>query len=359
MDKSVLKRLRQDNERLKQELRHTAKELSFFINTGKALTSTIEFQKVLRVIMEKAQKLIKCEAWALLLIDDATQELYFGLVKGKMNKKVRQFRLKIGEGIPGWVVKNATPVMVPDVRKDYRFSREIDRITGFKTRSVLCVPIINKKKTIGALEMINKPYKIPFEKKDLDLLTKLIDQAAIALERSSLYQKMADLAITDDLTKLFNFRYLDQTLDTELKRSQRYGAHISLIFFDMDYFKLVNDRHGHLMGSKVLIEVAQILINNLRDVDIVSRYGGDEFVIVLPETKVDTAIRITQRLHKSIREHEFLKEEGLKLHLSASYGISGYPDHAKTKKDLIRLADQAMYKAKYSGRDRICITGEV
>jgi diguanylate cyclase (GGDEF)-like protein len=169
---------------------------------------------------------------------------------------------------------------------------------------------------------------------------------------------MADLATTDDLTKLFNFRYLDQTLDTELKRSQRYGAQISLIFFDMDYFKLVNDRYGHLVGSKVLVEVAQILINSLRDVDILSRYGGDEFVVVLPETKVDTAIRIAHRLHKAIREHEFLKEEGLKLHLSASYGVSGYPDHAKTKKDLIRLADQAMYKAKYSGRDRVCVAGQ-
>ena len=182
--------------------------------------------------------------------------------------------------------------------------------------------------------MINKRREILFEKKDLDLLTKLVDQAAIALERSSLYQKMSDLVITDDLTKLFNFRYLDQTLDIELKRSQRYGSRISLIFFDMDYFKLVNDNHGHLVGSKVLSEVAQILINSLRDVDIVARYGGDEFVIVLPETKVDTAIKITHRLHKAIREHEFLKEEGLKLHLSASYGISGYPDHARTKKDL-------------------------
>jgi diguanylate cyclase (GGDEF)-like protein len=357
MDQRLVQQLRQENERLKKELQQTAKELSFFINTGKALTSTIEFQKVLRVIMEKAQRLIKCEAWALFLIDESTQELYFGLVKGKMNKKIQQFRLKIGEGTAGWVVKNAMPVMVPDVRKDHRFSRQIDRVTGFKSRSILCVPIVSKKKTIGALEMINK-HREMFEKKDLDLLTKLVDQAAIALERSSLYQKMADLAVTDDLTKLFNFRYLDQTLDTELKRSQRYGAHISLIFFDMDYFKLVNDRHGHLMGSKVLIEVAQILINSLRDVDIVSRYGGDEFVVVLPETKVDTAIKIAHRLHRAIREHEFLKEEGLKLHLSASYGISGYPDHAKTKKDLIRLADQAMYKAKSSGRDRICITGD-
>ncbi|MFQ5949630.1 MAG: GGDEF domain-containing protein, partial [Nitrospiria bacterium] len=183
--------------------------------------------------------------------------------------------------------------------------------------------------------------------------SKLVDQAALAIERSDLYQRMSDLASTDDLTHLYNIRYLDRILDMEIKRCQRYSAKLSLIFLDMDYFKLVNDEHGHLMGSQVLVEVAGILNKSLREVDIIARYGGDEFVVVLPETNMEIAARITRRVRTAIRSHEFLKEEGLSLRLTASFGIAGFPEQAKNKTDLIRLADQAMYKAKIMGRDKV------
>jgi diguanylate cyclase (GGDEF)-like protein len=356
--RQTLIRIKDENRRLVRELRQKAKELSFFINTGKALTSTLEFKKVLRIIMDKAQRLIRCDAWSLMLIDEAKDELYFALVKGQKSQQVKDFRLKMGQGVAGWVAKTGKPLMVNSVKQDPRFHPEIDRITRFKTRCVLCVPIVNKRKTVGVLEMINKSSGKAFDNfdsNDLDLLTKLVDQAAIALERSSLYQQMSDLAVTDDLTKLYNFRYLDQALDRDIRRCQRYGSFLSVIFFDMDYFKRVNDNHGHLAGSKVLVEVGQLLLRGLRDVDIIARYGGDEYVVLLPETGVKTAVKICQRLHKALREHPFLGEEGLNLHLTASFGIAGFPDHATSKKDLLRLADQAMYVAKNTGRDRICV----
>lgn len=352
---TVIQKLKMENILLKQELRQRTRELSFFINSGKALTSTLEFKKVLKVIMEKAERLIKCEDWSLLLLDEATEELYFEMSKQKKPKEVLNHRIQLGEDIAGWVAKRGSTLIVPDISKDSRFHKSIERKCYASAESILCVPIINKRRTIGVLEMVNKIQGAPFDTKDRDLLIKLVDQAAIAIERSHLYQKMSDLAITDDLTKLFNFRHLDQTLDLEIKRCQRYGSAVSLIFLDMDYFKLVNDRHGHLMGSKVLIEVAQILSGNLRDIDIIARYGGDEFVVVLPETDVKTTHIISQRLQEAIRDHDFLNDEGLKINLTASFGIAGFPVHARTKKDLILLADQAMYQAKYAGRDRICI----
>jgi diguanylate cyclase (GGDEF)-like protein len=113
------------------------------------------------------------------------------------------------------------------------------------------------------------------------------------------------------------------------------------------------------MGSRVLVEVAELLIRNLRDVDIISRYGGDEFVVVLPETGIRTTVAITKRLHRAFHRHQFLTAEGINVHLTASFGLAGFPEHARTKKDLIRLADQAMYEAKYGGRDRICIAHRV
>lgn len=344
-----------ENRGLKTELRQRTKELTFFLNSAKSLTSTLELKKVLKVIVARAQQLIRCDAWVLLLVDEPSGELYIEMLRSKNEKALKSHRIKPGQGAAGWVARHSKPLLVPDLSKETRFSGGIDGQIGAPSRSLLCVPIVNKKKMVGVIEMVNKLGDGSFDSRDLDLLVKLVAQAAIAIERAYLYQKMADLAVTDDLTKLFNFRYLDQTLDIELRRGQRYGANVSLIFLDMDYFKLVNDRYGHLMGSRVLIEVAQILIQNLRDVDIIARYGGDEFVVVLPETSLDVTYRIAQRLKQSLREHTFLEAEGHPIKLTASYGIASYPDHARNKKDLIRLADQAMYRAKYSGRDQICI----
>ena len=356
--KSIIEKYKKENKNLRSELIQRSKELSFFINSGKALTSTLEFNKVLAVIMERAQRLIKCEAWALMLVDEELKQLRFVAIKGGRSREVKAFRLKIGEGIAGWVGKTGKPLIINDARKDKRFNKAVDRITGFKTRSIICVPIINKRRTVGILEMINKSHKVPFEKKDQDLLAKLVGQASIALERASLHRRMSSLAITDDLTKLHNFRYMDQTLDHEINRSQRYGSVLSLIFFDMDHFKIVNDTHGHLAGSKVLVEVADLLRENFRNVDIMARYGGDEFVVILPETSIPGAVRITQRLHKNMGAHQFLKKEGLDIKMSASFGIAGYPEHARTKRDLIRLADQAMYMAKNGGRNQIYLAGK-
>ena len=350
-----LQALTQENRELKAGLRHRTKELSFFLGLAKALTSTLELKKVLKVIMARAQQAIRAEAWALLLVDEPANELYFDLVHSKHEKALKSQRIKPGQGAAWWVIRYNKPLLVQDVSKDGRFTSGIDLQLGSPTRSLLCVPIVNKKRTIGVLEAVNKTGDGPFDEQDLALLVKLVDQAEIAIERAYLYQKMADLAVTDDLTKLFNFRYLDQTLDIELRRGQRYGANVSLIFLDMDYFKQVNDRYGHLMGSRVLIEVAQILIQNLRDVDIIARYGGDEFVVVLPETPLDVTYRIAQRLRVALRDHTFLEAEGHPIKLTASYGIASYPTHARNKKDLIRLADQAMYRAKNSGRDQICL----
>ncbi|MBI5043438.1 MAG: sensor domain-containing diguanylate cyclase [Nitrospirae bacterium] len=355
MNEGRLTLLKNENRGLKESLRQKDKELSFFIEVGKALTSTLKFKEILKIIMDNAQKLVKSEAWSILLVDEKANKLYFELAKGEKVDKIKDIRLNMGEGIAGWVATKGAPLIVPDVSKDKRFFSGVDKKTKFKTKSILCVPIISKNKTLGVLELINKKDGNSFERKELELMLKLIDHAAIAIERSMLYERTAELAVTDDLTKLFNFRFLDQRLDEEIKKCKKNGGSVSLIFLDMDHFKLINDNYGHLMGSKVLIEVAQILINTLRDMDIIARYGGDEFVVVLPDTGTETTYRITKRIQNLIRKHLFLNEEGLSSHITASFGIATYPEHAASKLELIRLADQAMYIVKNRARDDICI----
>ncbi len=351
--------LKEEIKRLKGEMRQRERELSFFINAGKLLTSSLEFKKTVKTILEQAHLLVRGEVWTLLLWDESSKELYFEMTNGKLKKTFKPFTVKPGRGVPGTVVKTGLSILIPDVRENLKYSTEIEQRIITRLRSILAVPVVNKKKTIGVLEMMNKEDGTPFDAKDLGLLLTLVDQASIAIERSRMYQTMSELVVTDDLTKLFNFRYLEQTLDSELRRSQRYKSEISLVFLDIDHFKEVNDAHGHQAGSQVLIELGKVLIDSLRDVDIIARYGGDEFVVVLPETSVETTHHIVKRLQKHIREFKFLKKKGLKIKLTVSFGIAGYPVHAKNKEDLLKASDHAMYIAKNSGRDRIFVSGEI
>ncbi len=355
VSKNILysKNLHKDNEILKIENKETKETLRFFEEISKILTSSIDLDEMLHIIMKKVKEITRADAWSVLLLDEESNELVFRNVEGRKKKHLHQMRVKLGEGIAGWVAKEGIPVIVPDVSKDSRFSCRIDKVINFKIRSLLCVPIISKGKSIGVIELVSKDKEKPFTKDDLDFMLKFTDHAALAIERATLYQRMAELVITDDLTKLFNTRYLHRTLDTEIYRCDRYKTSLSLIFMDVDHFKVINDTYGHLVGSKLLVEIAQLLLKHLRAADIVARYGGDEYVIVLPQTPPGSASKIAERLRRSIEQNIFLKKEGYFIKVTASFGVASYPESAKTKEDLLRLADEAMYRIKNTTRNGV------
>jgi len=349
------KEMSAENQLLKKNLADIRKELDFFVEVSKTLTSTLELQEVLGAIIKKAKNLIKAETWSILLIDEETGDLVFDKSTGKKEsrKKTRKERLKLGEGIAGWVAQEQIPVIVPDVSKDPRFRARIDGETDAKTHSIMCVPIRNKGNILGVIEIVNKTIDEPFTKDDLDLMLRIVDHAAIAIERAALYQKMAEMSITDDLTKLFNTRYLNRTLEMEITRANRHRTSLSLIFMDVDHFKNVNDNYGHLVGSKLLVEMGQLLLKSLRTVDIVARYGGDEFVIVLPQTTPKNAVQIAERIRKSVELNAFLKKDGYAFKITASFGVASYPESATSKEDLLSLADEAMYRVKHQTRNGV------
>jgi diguanylate cyclase (GGDEF)-like protein len=339
-------------------LERKIKELSAFHEVGKALTSTLDLSEVLQTIMEKISSFFRPDTWSLLMVDDETGDLYFEIAIGEGAEALRHVRLKKSEGIAGWVATRGEPLVVPNVAADPRFAPRLDEITKFQTRSVVCVPVRGREKVLGVIELINYVAELKLSEDDLFRLQALADYAAIAIENARYVQRIHELTITDDCTKLYNSRHLHSILDAEVYRSTRYQYEFSLIFIDLDYFKTVNDKYGHLVGSKLLSELGQLIKGHLRLIDFGFRYGGDEFVILLPQTPKRSAINVARRLHQLIGRHTFLQQEGINIRITASLGIASFPDDAQNKEDLIRLADHSMYMVKANHRNNIAVANQ-
>jgi diguanylate cyclase (GGDEF)-like protein len=330
----------------------------FVHDIAKALTSTLQLDQVLKTIMEKVEELMSPDTWSLLLVDEKTRELYFQVATGSAAEKLKDVRLKLGEGVAGWVAQTGEAAVVPDVRKDERFARHVDNLTNVLTRSIICVPIRTKDRVLGVIEIINYVGKPDFGPEDVTLLQAMADYAAIALENAMHVQRIHELTITDDVTSLYNARHLNFVLETEIYRSNRYHYEFSLVFVDLDHFKQVNDTYGHLVGSKLLCELAEVIRGSLRLIDYAFRYGGDEFVVLLPQTGKESATVVARRLHERLNATRYLRDEGLDLRITASLGLASFPSDARTKADMIRLADEAMYLVKNSSRNNIAVANQ-
>jgi len=214
------------------------------------------------------------------------------------------------------------------------------------------VPLQRGGERIGAIEVLNKSERAGFTQEDIELVQMLVYPLSVALRNIDMFENSERLTITDDLTKLYNYRYLMQYLDAEVKRCLRYKKKVSLLFIDIDGFKRINDRFGHLVGSQALSEMGQVFCKILRETDIVGRYGGDEFVIVLPETPLNGAMVIAERIRQKVESYEFVAQN-LSIRLTVSLGVANCPKHTLTAEGLIKKADAAMYRAKELSKNTI------
>jgi diguanylate cyclase (GGDEF)-like protein len=217
---------------------------------------------------------------------------------------------------------------------------------------VLAVPLICGERILGVVEGIREGTGArAFKKPDVKLLDSLSLPIASALANAVRIAEAERLSQTDDLTKLHNARYLRQFLLNEIRRARRYGSSVAALFLDLDDFKQINDEHGHLVGSHVLMEMAAVILSSIRDTDAVARYGGDEFVIVLPDTGTELAGQVAERIRNRINRHNFNGGRRLQLSLTASFGCASFPKHASSPQQLIACADTAMYEAKAANKN--------
>ena len=329
-------------------------ELGIFHDVAKALTSTLNLDSVLQTIMDKMAEYFRPDTWSLLMVDESKDELYFAIAVGDAADTLKTLRLKMGEGIAGWVAKHGEALIVPDVYTDPRFAKRVDDMTKWKTRSIICIPLRAKHRVLGVIQLINCVIE-SFSDNDMLLLQALCDYAAIAVDNARAVEKIQELTITDDVTGLYNARHLYKTLEAEVYRSARFGYEFSVVFIDLDHFKHVNDTYGHLVGSKLLAEIGYMIKTHLRLIDYAFRYGGDEFVILLPQTPKESAQVVAKRLRDVFRQCKFLRDDSLNINVRASMGIASYPEDAKSAHEIIRQADEMMYTVKNTTRDNIAV----
>ncbi|UCG11148.1 MAG: sensor domain-containing diguanylate cyclase [Deltaproteobacteria bacterium] len=321
------------------------------VEIGKALTSTFNMDKILIIILKRLSELIKAKNWTLFLLDREEQKLYFEVVVGLDKRSLNNVSIELGEGIAGTVALTGEPILVSDVEQDPRFSDRVDGLTGFVTRSLICLPLKMQGSVIGVIEVVNPEDQFLFQHNFTPVLSILADYVAIAIHNSRTYKKNESLTVTDDVTGYYNTRFMHQHLDQLLHQ----GREVSLAFLDLDDFKRVVDTHGHLLGSRVLKEAARVIASQLGDDDRLVRYGGDEFVIRLPTQDKRAALDKVMAVRNAIANSTYLRDDGLEIKVTASFGIANYPRDAADKKELLQMADNSMYRSKDLGKNSITL----
>jgi diguanylate cyclase (GGDEF)-like protein len=333
------------------ETRIPLDDLLVFHQLARSLTSSFDLDTILRTILDHMERMIQAELWTLLMVDDAKQELYYAIAAGGEETALRDLRVKVGEGVAGWVAQHGEALIVPEADTDPRMAGPDPRKLR-KVRSVIALPLRGRKGTLGVIEILN-PHSGQLNDYTIAFLHILADHAAIAIENANDVSRIQQLTITDDTTGLHNVRHLYDVLARELDRCAQKRVPLSLAFLDLDRFKLVNDEHGHLIGSELLAKTGERLQQLCRAQDICFRYGGDEFVILMPDTGAKEAVSQARGLLDALMNTAFQMKIGLRLHVSASIGVSTAPQDGATVHAIIGAADTRMYEVKTSGRGNV------
>jgi len=321
----------------------TPSDLLSCLELSKSLTAELDSKRLFKIILHKVSALLPAENWSLLLLDETAGELRFEISVDLDPQILKNVRLSLGEGIAGQVALEQEPMIVPDVRTCEFFSDRVDQISNYITKSIICVPVIYGGRTLGVIEVVN-----PRDLGDRAVgLAKIIaDYTAIAVENANRYNHIQNLAIHDNLTGLFNTRYLYQSLTELIEASKTAKSSLSLIFMDLDHFKYVVDTHGHLNGSRAIQLVAATIKQSLDDPAYAVAYAGDEFVAVLPGFDQAKARQKADEICSRILSTVYVLDQGIEIRLQVSFGIATFPEQASDVTNLLGRADRELFAMK-------------
>ena len=309
----------------------------------RAVNSSLEPPKVAETLVERASTWVPAPCWAVVSADLSAQ------LSVLADRGLTPDMGPAVYAIATWVMKHGQEFVTADLRQDPRVQ---DPFVG----AVMAFPLSCRGRRVGAIVGLDRlpssrePRLAPSMLRQVRVL---LEPASVALDNALILKRAEALSVTDDLTHLYNSRYLNMVLRKETKRASRNGRPLSLLFIDLDGFKGVNDTHGHLCGSRALVEAAAVIRGSARETDVVARFGGDEFALVLPDTGCEGAFAVGERIRERVAAHKFLAGDGLDIHLTVSVGVATLPDVAASADELMQAADKAMYRVKDAGKNGI------
>ena len=313
----------------------------------RAVNSSLDPERVAEAMLARLAGWLPVPSWLVTTTDD------HGDVRSMAARGLTAAAEPAAQAIARLVMRSGQPFAAADVSTDRRVGTD-------KWMAALAFPLVCRGRTIGALVGLDRraaKHEPALAAATRTALDAAIEPGAIALENAIRVQRAEALSVTDDLTSLYNSRYLAQVLRREAKRASRSGRPLSLLFVDLDGFKAINDTHGHLFGSRALVEAAAIMRGTARETDVVARFGGDEFALVLPDTGSEGASSVGARIRERVAAHQFLQAYGLEIRLTVSVGVATLPDVAASVESLIQAADKAMYRVKEHGKNGIFVAG--
>ncbi|MBN1898737.1 MAG: diguanylate cyclase [Spirochaetes bacterium] len=342
------KKLEKENIKLLSQLSLEKDKLTSILKMTKEMSSFRSIKKVCSYIIERGCELLRADKASVMLVYN--NDLIIAASKGIEKNVAEKTSLKLGEAISGWVAQYGQPLLVKDIEQDVRFkSRKKEK---YKSKSFLSLPMKIKKEIIGVLNFTDKRIdQGVFNDNDIKYASLLANHGAAVINNVKLYEELSNEAITDAVTGVLNHRYFKIYLDREINRAIRHSIPLSLIMIDIDQFKEYNDSFGHIMGDQALKLVAEVIKDCIRVSDILCRYGGDEFAIILPHTNLLSAMKVAEKLRKTVEVFNVHKDTNLKkMYMTLSLGIATYKK-GYNNEEMIRQADQALYISKKSGRN--------
>ena len=335
-----------ENARLYNETQRHLREMTTLQQIGVKLTSSLDLSNLLHSIAESTLELTNGDYVHIFSLDPKTDKFTERAAAWISKARKPPVTWPRKTGLTALVSKTQKPVVIEKAADHPLYCTPNARKWG--VQSVAGFPLKGKWGLTGVLNLVFLKSHT-FSKEECNLISLLADQAAIAVENSRLYEETKLLATTDPLTGVWNRRYIDEHLQIELVRAHRFNRQVSVLMIDIDKFKLFNDKYGHSSGDEVIRTVARAILKSCREIDLVGRYGGDEFAVILPETDASGAAHTSERILDNLKKNIFTAPNGNKLTITLSIGIASYPLDGKKAGRLLSLADAALYRAKSAG----------
>jgi len=341
---------------LRQELREKIEAAGRLTQVQSRIGAILDRDALLKTLFEETADLARAEQASLMVLDKKTNELVVKLARGEYSPVIRKVALAPGEGLAGKVAQHGRPLVVSDLQADERFHRKSRR--RYRSGTFLILPVTAGNRVIGVINLADKAGGT-YTSEDLKTLMSVVGHASLALQRSDLYlmtKELQKISTTDPLTQLLNRRYFQRRSQEEILRAQRHKSPLSLLMLDLDDFKHYNDTHGHPAGDSLLIAVSQGIREAVRNIDVVSRFGGEEFAILSPQTRTAEALIVAERVRDAVQSRPFPHREMQPLGtISLSAGVATFPDQAASLQELLDNADRALYRAKGAGKNQVML----